>query len=416
MNENILYRLTELIEKLNRYSGRQEKESILRQYPDMKEILSWIYNPNINFYITGDNIIDNGTIGLTNLNSKFKTIEELLVSLSSRRVTGNLALDHCSIFITQNINYKDTIIKILNRDLKCGISTKTINKVWKDLIPEFNIPLANEYKENKHNVFDGNHFISRKLDGIRCLCFIEGTGITFVTRKGKKIFTLDKIKQEIHQKWNYEGDIILDGELCIVENGIEIFSGISSLFRRKDYTIENPLFYVFDYYTVSSFNKGDLDDIRYKIKYLWLKMQLQYFKYIRILDQTFLENPKQLQIPINWEGFIIRNNDPTEFKRSDNLLKVKEFFEEEFEVLGINFGSMVIEGKEFDTAGSLMISYKGNIVNVGSGLTQNQRLSWIKNPENIIGKIITVKYFSESIDKEGNISLRFPILKGIRKD
>lgn len=416
MNRNTLYRLTEMIEKLQRYSGREEKESILRQYPDMKNILSWAYNPNINFYITGKNIIDNGTIGLTNLNSKFQTIEELLISLSGRRITGNLALDHCSIFITKNIKYKDTIIKILNRDLRCGISSKTINKVWKDLIPEFNIPLANTYDPNKHSIFDGKHFISRKLDGIRCLCFIESTGITFITRKGKEIFTLDKIKQEIHRKWEYEGDIILDGELCIIEDGVEKFSGISSLFRRKEFTIEDPLFYVFDYYSIYDFNHKTDNFTDYKIKYSMLKKQLQQFNYIRVLDHIFLENSEQLQIPSGWEGFIIRNNTPTEFKRSDNLLKVKEFFEEEFEVLGIKHGVMRIEGEEQETCGSLLIKYKNNIVEVGSGLNQDQRLKWIQDPNRIIGKTITVKYFSESIDKEGNISLRFPIFKGIRKD
>ena len=75
----------------------------------------------------------------------------------------------------------------------------------------------------------------------------------------------------------------------------------------------------------------------------------------------------------------------------------------------------LINGKmeKIKCVGSLVIEYKGNKVNVGTGLSLKQRKRWYKHPEEIIGKTITVKFFSEIQDQNGNYSLRFPVLKYI---
>jgi DNA ligase-1 len=58
-----------------------------------------------------------------------------------------------------------------------------------------------------------------------------------------------------------------------------------------------------------------------------------------------------------------------------------------------------------------MIQHKNNIVRVGSGFTIEQRQEFYQNPKKILGKIITVQYFSESENQDGGISLRFPTFK-----
>ena len=63
--------------------------------------------------------------------------------------------------------------------------------------------------------------------------------------------------------------------------------------------------------------------------------------------------------------------------------------------------------------GSLIINYKGSKVGVGTGLSLVQRKRWYEHPEEIIGKQICVKFFEETIDQNGNPSLRFPVLKFI---
>ena len=60
---------------------------------------------------------------------------------------------------------------------------------------------------------------------------------------------------------------------------------------------------------------------------------------------------------------------------------------------------------------SLVINYKGNIVNVGAGLTREQRIEWYNDPSKIIGSDICIKYFEETVSQDGKYSLRFPTLK-----
>ena len=255
---NKLERMNELISKLLIYSGTLDKKAILKQYPDLKELLKWVYDPYIKFYITGTQIEENYYMLETLSSNTELGLFALLELLSTKKIRGTEALFSCLYFIKNNYEYKDTIIKILNKDLKCGISTKIINSIFPNLIPEFEIPLAKEYNPDKHEVFNGEYLISRKLDGIRCICFIEGSKITFLTRKGKEIWTLDKIKKEILEKYSFytKEPIVLDGELCLFENGVEDFKSISSEYRRKNFTIQNPRYYVFDIYTLSNFKQG----------------------------------------------------------------------------------------------------------------------------------------------------------------
>ena len=65
-------------------------------------------------------------------------------------------------------------------------------------------------------------------------------------------------------------------------------------------------------------------------------------------------------------------------------------------------------------AGAFIIRHKGNPVAVGSGLSDALRIDAWNNQDKYIGKRITVKYFEETTDNDGNPSLRFPIFKGFR--
>ena len=66
--------------------------------------------------------------------------------------------------------------------------------------------------------------------------------------------------------------------------------------------------------------------------------------------------------------------------------------------------------------GNLVIEHKGNKVGVGTGLSLAQRKRWYEHPEEIIGKQICVKFFEETVDQNGNPSLRFPVLKYVYEE
>ena len=97
------------------------------------------------------------------------------------------------------------------------------------------------------------------------------------------------------------------------------------------------------------------------------------------------------------------------------MLKCKTFKDAEYVVLDMEVGPFrVIEDgceKTIDVMSNIIIEHKGNRVSVGSGWSLSQRMHYYNNPNDIIGKVVTIKYFQESVNKLGEFSLRFPTLK-----
>ena len=112
------------------------------------------------------------------------------------------------------------------------------------------------------------------------------------------------------------------------------------------------------------------------------------------------------------EGIMINTNSKYCFGRTCDLLKVKKMYTLDLRVKDMREGNGLNSGK----VGALIVDYKGYDVGVGSGLDNYQREYWWKHPDEIIGKIIEVKAFEESVDKYGNLSLRFPVFIRVRYD
>ena len=105
------------------------------------------------------------------------------------------------------------------------------------------------------------------------------------------------------------------------------------------------------------------------------------------------------------------NDAPYEFKRTSNLLKVKEMLECDLVITGFEEGQGKYKGK----LGRLNVDYKGNALGVGSGFSDEQRAWFWDNQSNLIGRVATVEYFEESHNEEGKLSLRFAIFKELRE-
>jgi DNA ligase-1 len=268
------------------------------------------------------------------------------------------------------------------------------------------------------------------LDGVRVICRVENGSIKFFSRQGKEFHTLDKVAVAINKVTEVTDSFVLDGELCIVnENGDEDFTSVIKEIRRKDHTIENPKFKVFDCLTLDEFDKGTskrllrerIDDINWKIgNYLWNSD----FPIDRVeLEECESEDDVVLWLDhateCGWEGIMLRKDDVYKGKRSNDILKVKKMHDEEYVVKDIEYGPFRIIDKELkkevtiQTMTNVIIEHKGNPVSVGSGFTIDDRNHYYNNPSDIVGKEITVQYFEESQDKTGKYSLRFPVCKTV---
>lgn len=419
--------LKEFIEKMRATSSSLDKVEILKEQSEfIQKVLEYTYNPYKQYYVTSKTCKKNS--GLMKYNT-YQTIFELLDELSSRNKTGHDAIAAVNGFIMANANqeYKEIIYNIIDKDLKTRTGAKVINKAFKNLIPEFNVALAQTYEPKLASFGEDTDevwYASRKLDGVRCLAVVDEMGkCTLYSRMGKEFTTLNKIKYAIEATGiiNY----VFDGEICLLDkDGNEDFQGVMKELRRKDHQIENPTFMIFDMIHKTEFDKGKSTDIlseRLHTLRTWLGPRYDTKETLRYLDQAVITGERhfdmwnQMASDNNWEGFMLRKDTFYEGKRSKNLLKVKSFHDAEYEVLGwdVDTHEVVRDGKSesMTMLSQVWIDHKGYIVKVGSGFSQEQRLKYMDG--SILGKTITVQYFEETKNDKGGISLRFPTVKHI---
>jgi DNA ligase 1 len=413
--------LKQFIEKMRATSSSLDKVEILKKQSNfIKEVLEYTYSPYKQYNVTSETCKKNSKlVEMGPITPLFK----LLDKLSNREATGHDAIKLVNRFAQSDDNF-NLIYDIIDKDLKIRAGSKVINKAFPNLIPEFNVALAQEYK-GKCDWNDG-WYASRKLDGVRCLAVVDGVGkCTLYSRMGKEFTTLNKIKHAIEATGiiNY----VFDGEICLLDkDGNEDFQSVMKELRRKDHQIENPTFMIFDMIHKIDFDNGKSEDgsilsDRLHTLRTWLGPRYDTKETLRYLDQAVITDERhfdmwaQMATDNNWEGFMLRKDTFYEGKRSKNLLKVKKFFDAEYEVLGwdVDTHEVVRDGKSVSMTmlSQVWIEHKGHIVKVGSGFSQEQRLQYMDG--SIVGKTITVQYFEETKNDKGGISLRFPTVKHI---
>jgi len=352
----------------------------------------------------------------------------MLDNLTNRVWTGHEAITYVNGLVKSFPKYEELIHSIIDKNLKTRTGADLINKAITGCVPTFKVALANSYDKQKSKVDFNTQtwFASQKLDGVRCLAIVDEKGkCNFYSRQGKTFDTLDILKNEI-ESLNL-CNMVFDGEVCVVdENGAEDFQGIMKEIKRKDHTIKNPKYKVFDYLMLEEFDsqesKRNLSNRLGNFNMIY-SISVKELKCIDVLVQWKVESEDHFQelaelaTKNNWEGLILRKDCEYKGKRSNDLLKVKKFFDEEYIVKGVenSIHRIIIDGLEVEEEmlSNVIIEHKGCDVGVGSGFDQEQRRLYFKNPELIIGKTITVQYFEETLNQDGCHSLRFPVIKYI---
>jgi DNA ligase 1 len=415
-------KLSELISELKDTSSSNEKVDILKNYLEndeqLKKIFYYVHHPLYQFYVSSANCKKNK--GLKN--KRHNCIFALLDDLRTRKITGHDAISAINGFL-EGSEYVDLVHNILDKDLKIRAGDKLVNKAIPDLIPEFEVALAEKYSPDIVSFEDDWHS-SRKLDGCRCICIVDDAGgVTSISRQGKIFSTLGVIESAI-KDLNLKS-VVFDGEVCLIDNkGNESFQGIMKLIRKKDYQIETPVYKIFDLITSEEFySKKSKRILSERLKELESVMKDNSNSCLSILEQTKIKNSQHFEeltkeaTENGWEGLILRKDTGYAGKRSKDLLKYKNFFDAEYVVNDVEFGPFryVFENKEKEETmlSCVMIEHKNNIVRVGSGFTIEQRKYYHENPSDLLGKTILVQYFEETENEKGGISLRFPVVKFI---
>ena len=408
-------------------AGTNTKKEILRKNmsPVIRLIFEDTYGPK-KYYIKM--FVPDGECGDLTIDNDYITFHNTLMTLANREVTGDAAERLLQKTVAlYDYESQEILYKIIERNLKIGISLDNFLDVIGEKESKFEVALAENLNKAKGvNPIDGTYFISRKLDGVRCICYInkrpDYIAVRFVSRQGKNFTTLNNLAAPVSyfMRCVPDGNWVLDGEICVMdENGNENFHGLMKEVTRKNHTIENPRYNVFDILTLDEF-EGKVES-RIFSERLNLLYTLDHNVGVHVLQQERVTSQEILDDWIatakenGWEGCMLRKDVPYKRGRSKDLLKIKGMQDAEYQVVRVETGKATYnEGghKEFDIASALIIEHRGNEVRVGSGLSKEQRLRWFNHPEEIIGKTITVQYFEETQDsKTGEYSLRFPVLK-----
>lgn len=437
MSNQTLDTLQQFITECNQSNSINDKIEVLKKYPNLQNIFAYIYDKvKYTYGITSDKInkLQNDP-KVSCVFPRYTTIEELLDGLNNKEVTGHKAVGEVLAFINSgNEQYRQLIYNILDRNIQTRTTATLINRIYPGCISSSYVALArdiNDYDPDrtKIDLTQGQWWVSRKLDGVRCTVLIDNNGdCRVLSRSGQEYKTLSKLTDEL--KLLNLRNVALDGECCIVENGVENFQKMMEVIRRKDYTIPNPRYYMFDMINLDDFLRYHSDE-PYSSRYNRLMDTFagkEDVPYYRVLPQIWVSSWKQVAeleaeaSKNGWEGLILRNDSPHDEGRSNNMLKLKKFYDAEFIVKDVEMGPLRIikydeNGKSYEATeemlSAVMIEYKGSIVRVGSGFSTQQRQEFYKDPSKIIGKQICVKYFEVSQDKNGKYSLRFPTVKAI---
>ena len=412
------------IEESNSTNSNSDKLAVIEKYknqPDLLKVLQYTYDTFKQYGVTSANCKKRSDLCMPF--TPYSNIFELLDALASRELTGHDAIETVNGFVEENKLYEDVIWNIIDRNLKTRSTVSMINKVIPGLIPTFDVALAKAYDEKTQKKVDWKDgwFVSRKLDGVRCLTVIDMFGeVKFFSRQGKEFLTLDNLKMDI--KALGLTNTVFDGEVCIVdENMNEDFAGIIKEIKRKDHTIETPYYYIFDMLDLEDFNDKTSKD-NFANRLVNLRNTVEETRMVGILEQLECNNiifdlMMEKSKKGGWEGLMLRKNSTYKGKRSDEILKVKQMFDDEYVVVDLenDYHRVIVDGQEIEEMmlKNVIIEHKGNRVQVGSGFSHEQRRHFYENPDEILGKQITVQYFEETTNKNGTHSLRFPVIKAV---
>jgi DNA ligase-1 len=420
-----LNKIQEFVDAQNSTNSNTDKLNVLKEYandPIIRKALEYTYNTFKQYYVTSETCKKrNDLVASENV---YNDLFSLLDDLNDRNITGHSAIQAVNAFVSTHIESEELIWNIIDRNLKTRATASMINTAIPNLIPTFDVALAKAYDEKtqKKVKWSDGWFVSRKLDGCRCVCIIDGQGEPrFYSRVGNEFLTLDNLKPSIRQLGLI--NTVLDGEICMIdEKGNEDFTSIMKEIKRKDHTIEQPHYYIFDHLTIKEFeSKVSTTKFGQRIANIESIVPND-LKGVSVLDQficaddmfvNLLEHSKNE----GWEGLMLRKNTTYKGKRSDEVLKVKSFHDAEYIVLEIenDIQRVIVDGAEVSELmlKNIIIEHKGNRVQVGSGFNHEQRRHYFNNPNDIIGKQVTVQYFEETHNQHGGTSLRFPTIKAI---
>ena len=416
-----------IIQRLEADNSRLAKEEILKQAADegLTEFFDGVRMALDNLYTFGVKQVpisetDGQGLAWTNF-------LELADGLYRRTLTGHAARDAVKLAmdVATKEQWNDWYRRILIKDLRCGVSEKTVNKVLKKStiapVPVFECMLAHDGANHEAKI-TGKKLVEPKLDGVRCLTVIdfESRTVTQYTRNGKVLENFGHITAYLEQYIDEFGrSYVLDGE--VVSNSFNEL--MTQVHRKSDVQATDARLVVFDIVPLVEFKQGkSIMGQRRRSKFLRENfsniiadsgcMEIiaqREFDLDVFTDEIEFRDYNKQAIAAGFEGILIKDPDAKyECKRSASWLKQKPFIEVSLAVTAVEEGT----GRNVGKLGAVVCEGEDDgktiVVNVGSGFTDEQRAEFWDAKESLLGQVVEVRADAVSQNRDGTYSLRFP--------
>jgi DNA ligase-1 len=353
----------------------------------------------------------------------------LLEGLRTRTFTGHRARDAIVECMKQfdSLEWNNLCRRVITKDLRCGISEKTLNKVlgkteWK--IPVFSCQLAQDSTDQPKKL-KGIKRLECKLDGVRVLAVVQGTDVTLYSRNGKQFENFPQIAQAIednrkalgvpnHTSYSY----VLDGEIV----GESFQKLMKQAHRKSDAVTDGMVYHVFDIIPLDSFQEGHYNAQQHKriemLERVRAKLPadgpLQIMNGLEVdLDTAqghdIMQRYAEAAVEGGFEGIMIKSMDaPYLCKRTDYWMKWKPTITVDLNIVGFEEGT----GRNLNRLGAIICEGDDNgrhiRVNVGSGLSDSDRDEYWNSRDTLLGHLVEVQADAVTQNQDGSYSLRFP--------
>lgn len=435
------------ISRLNESDSRLHKENVLSEALslailgnyDSQVFLSLVkatYDPFVTF---GIKQVQN-TSDLENRENPWTDYNSLLIKLYNRELTGNAARESLNEMSQRfdSFEWNNFCAPVIRKDLRAGISDKTINKVVKNTeyeIPTFGCQLATSCEDRPEMA--GKKRIEPKLDGVRVLmlCSIRDDGLRVAasySRNGKIFENFGHIEKQLMEHMDYLSVktgftyFFLDGE--VVSNS---FQELMRQARRKENAqAQDSVFHIFDIIPGEDFVRGYWNAalnsrlmLLNKIRPIVDKMpNVKLLNHIDVdldtaLGREQFDRYAKDCVSDGFEGVMIKSlNAPYECKRNTFWLKWKPVITVDLEVVDVEEGT----GRNLGRLGALVCSGSDHgkqiNVNVGSGFSDADRDDFWINRLLVLGRTVEIMADVISKNQDGTYSLRFPRFVRFRDD
>ena len=417
--------LNQFFESLAANSSRNFKIEQLTKYSDnetLREVVRLALDPFTNFYIR--------KIPAYQASDRWTTLDNALgglYDLSSRNVTGNAAIEYLRMLLA-SLSPDDAKVleRVIEKDLKCGVQVSTANAVWSGLIKEYPVMLCSGFEQKLVDKVKFPALVQLKMDGMRFNAIVRDGKVEYRSRNGKEIQLLGKLDMEFIA---LAGDIdcVFDGELLVVDNGgiLDRQTGNGILNKANKGTISDK---------EASMVRATVWDVIPYAYFVDAYCPTPYSTRFNSLSMLLDKNkPEKISLVNNWEvntieeahtlfegllaqgqeGIILKDKSGVwEDKRAKHQIKFKGELECDLKIVAVEEGT----GKYAGMLGAIICESSDGVVkvNVGSGFNDEHRKNLWK--ENLIDKIVAVKYNARIKNKAGEESLFLPIFVEIRDD